>query len=389
MSMTNPDRIEMNPCQQQRLRHLIRAGTTAQQLVLRARIVLLASEGWTNTTIAQRVGVCVDTVRKWRHRWWVQPGTASLGDAKRSGRPPSFTPVQVAAAKALACQPPGASGVPLSRWSCPDLAAQVVADGIAASVSTSTVRRWLGQDAIKPWQYQSWIFITDPDFAAKAARVLDLYNGVWDGKPLSANDYVISADEKTSIQARCRCHPCLPPGKARMMRVSHDYHRGGALAYLAAYDVHRAKIYGRCEATTGIAPFTALVEQVMTQDPYASADRVFWVVDNGSSHRGQKAIDRLTEQFPNAVMVHTPVHASWLNQVEVYFSIIQRKALSPNDFTDLDVIEDRLTRFETRYNEAAKPFKWKFTTTDLADLLERLDRHQQNQTTNAAEPSAA
>jgi len=389
MSMTNPDRIEMNPCQQQRLRHLIRAGTTAQQLVLRARIVLLAAAGWTNTTIAQRVGVCVDTVRKWRHRWWVQPGTASLGDAKRSGRPPSFTPVQVAAAKALACQSPEASGVPLSRWSCPDLAAQVVADGIAASVSTSTVRRWLAEDAIKPWQHQSWIFITDPDFAAKAARVLDLYNGVWDGKPLSANDYVISADEKTSIQARCRCHPCLPPGKARMMRVSHDYHRGGALAYLAAYDVHRAKIYGRCEATTGIAPFTALVEQVMTQDPYASADRVFWVVDNGSSHRGQKAIDRLTEQFPNAVMVHTPVHASWLNQVEVYFSIIQRKALSPNDFTDLDVIEDRLTRFETRYNEAAKPFKWKFTTTDLADLLERLDRHQQNQTTNAAEPSAA
>ena len=389
MSMTSPDRIEMNPCQQQRLRHLIRAGTTAQQLVLRARIVLLASEGWTNTTIAQRVGVCVDTVRKWRHRWWVQPGTASLGDAKRSGRPPSFTPVQVAAAKALACQSPEASGVPLSRWSCPDLAAQVVADGIAASVSTSTVRRWLAEDAIKPWQYRSWIFITDPSFAAKAARVLDLYNGVWDGKPLSANDYVISADEKTSIQARCRCHPCLPPGKARMMRVSHDYHRGGALAYLAAYDVHRAKIYGRCEATTGIAPFTALVEQVMTQEPYASADRVFWVVDNGSSHRGQKAIDRLTEQFPNAVMVHTPVHASWLNQVEVYFSIIQRKALSPNDFTDLDVVEDRLTRFEIRYNEAAKPFKWKFTTPDLADLPERLDRHQQNQTTNAAEPTAA
>jgi len=137
------------------------------------------------------------------------------------------------------------------------------------------------------------------------------------------------------------------------MRVSHDYHRGGALAYLAAYDVHRAKIYGRRDATTGIAPFTALVAQVMTQEPYASADRVFWVVDNGSSHRGHKAIDRLAEQFPNAVLVHTPVHASWLNQV--YFSIIQRKALSPNDFTDLDVIEQRLTRFEVRYNTAANP----------------------------------
>ena len=252
MSMTSPDRIDLNLSHQQRLRYLIRAGTTAQQLARRARIVLLAAAGWTNTKIAHRVGVCVDTVRKWRHRWWVQPGTASLGDSKRSGRPPSFTPVQVAAVKALACQPPEASGVPLSRWSCPDLAAQVVTDGIAASVSTSTVRRWLAEDAIKPWQYQSWIFITDPNFAAKAARVLDLYDRVWDGKPLSANDYVISSDEKTSIQARCRCHPSMPPGKARMMQVSHDYHRGGAVAYLAAYDVHRAKIYGRCDPTTGL-----------------------------------------------------------------------------------------------------------------------------------------
>jgi len=124
MSMTSPDRIEMNLLQQQRLRHLIRAGTRAQQLAQRARIVLLAAQGWTNTKIAQHVGVCVDTVRKWRHRWWAEPGTASLGDAKRSGRPASFTPVQVAAVKALACQPPEASGVPLSRWSCPDLATQ-------------------------------------------------------------------------------------------------------------------------------------------------------------------------------------------------------------------------------------------------------------------------
>jgi len=91
-----------------------------------------------------------------------------------------------------------------------------------------------------------------------------------------------------------------------MMRVSHDYQRRGALAYLAAYDVHQARVFGRCETTTGIEPFTALVEQVMTCEPYTSARRVFWVVDNGSSHRGRKAIDRLAERFPNAVMVHTP-----------------------------------------------------------------------------------
>ncbi len=174
-----------------------------------------------------------------------------------------------------------------------------------------------------------------------------------------------------------------------MMRVSHDYHRRGAVAYLAAYDVHRAQIHGRCEDTTGIAPFTTLVEQVMTQEPYASADRVFWVVDNGSSHRGQAAIDRLAEQFPNAVMVHTPVHASWLNQVEIVFSIVQRKVLTPNDFDDLDVVVERLAAFESRYNQAARPFHWKFTTTDLADLIDRLDRHHPAITTDPAQPQAA
>ncbi|MDH6293326.1 transposase [Rhodococcus opacus] len=162
------------------------------------------------------------------------------------------------------------------------------------------------------------------------------------------------------------------------MRVNHTYKRRGAVAYLAAYDVHRANVFGRCEDTTGIVPFARLVEQVMTQAPYASAERVFWIVDNGSSHRGQAAIDRLAEQFPNAIMVHTPVHASWLNQVEIFFSIVQRKIISPNDFTDTDEVAARLAAFETHYNRAAQPFKWKFTTADLADLLARLDRHERD-----------
>lgn len=241
-------------------------------------------------------------------------------------------------------------------------------------MSASTVRRWLGQDALKPWQYRSWIFITDPDFRPKAEHVLDLYARTWQGKRLGDDEYVISADEKTSIQARCRCHPTLAPGQARAMRVNHTYGRGGALAYLAAYDVHHARVFGRCEPTTGIVPFMNLVEQVMTQEPYASAKRVFWIVDNGSSHRGHKAAGRLTAAFPNAVMVHTPVHASWLNQVEIYFSVVQRKVVSPNDFPDLAQVGDRLRAFEDRYNATAQPFQWKFTTSDLDDLLTRLDR---------------
>jgi hypothetical protein len=150
--------------------------------------------------------------------------------------------------------------------------------------------------------------------------------------------------------------------------------RAPTRAARAAYDVHRARIHGRCEDTTGIDPFTRLVQQVMSQEPYKSAERVFWVVDNGSSHRGQAAIDRLTTTFPNTVMVHTPIHASWLNQVEIYFSIIQRKVLSPNDFTDTDVVAQRLADFEERYNQTARPFRWNFTTNDLTDLLRKLDR---------------
>jgi transposase len=389
MPMTSPDRIELTTAQRGDLERLARAGRTEQRLALRAGIVLAAADGQPNARIAESLGICEDTVRKWRHRWCTAPGVSSLRDAKRSGRRPVFTAVQVAQVKALACTPPQETGQPLSRWSCPELARQAVRAGICESISTATVRRWLSEDALKPWQYRSWIFITDPDFQPKAQRVLDLYQRVWDGKPLGPNEYVISADEKTSIQARCRCHPTLPPGKARMMRVNHDYHRRGAVAYLAAYDVHRAKVFGRCEDTTGIDPFARLVEQVMTQEPYKSADRVFWVVDNGSSHRGQKAIDRLAEQFPTAVMVHTPVHASWLNQIEIIFSIAQRKVLSPNDFDDLDVVIERLAAFETRYNQAAKPFKWKFTSTDLADLMDRLDRHPPTITTDPAQPRAA
>jgi hypothetical protein len=140
---------------------------------------------------------------------------------------------------------------------------------------------------------------------------------------------------------------------------------------------HQARVFGRCAPTTGIVPFMALVEQVMTTEPYASAKRVFWIVDNGSSHRGQTAIDRLSRRFPNAVMVHTPVHASWLNQVEIFFSVVQRKVVSPNDFTDLAEVEQRLAEFEKRYNATASPFQWKFTRRDLHALLARISEHEQ------------
>ena len=207
--------------------------------------------------------------------------------------------------------------------------------------------------------------------------VLDLYQRRFHGRRLEPGEFVISADEKTSIQARCRCHPTLPPDQARIMRIEHEYQRRGALAYLAAWDVHQARLFGRCEPSTGIEPFGRLVEQVMTAEPYASARRVFWVVDNGSSHRGQASVDRLQGAWSNLTLIHLPVHASWLNQIEIYFSIVQRKVLTPNDFTDLAEVEWRLLGFQRRYEQTAVPFDWRFTRADLQDLLRRLDEKQQ------------
>jgi transposase len=344
---------------------------------LRAAIVLAAAAGASNAAIAAQVGAHVDTVRKWRRRF-AAGRLAGLKDAPRSGRPPVFTATDRAEAVALACALPAESGVPLSRWSCPELARELAARCQVAA-SASTIGRWLAADALKPWQHRSWISVRDPEFSVKAARVLDLYAGIWDGAPLGSNDYVICADEKTSIQARCRCHPTLPPGKARAMRVQHDCKRRGALACLAAWDVHQGQVTGRCEHTTGITPFSRLVRQVMTAEPYASADRVFWIVDNGSSHRGAAPVKRMTRAWPNAHLVHLPVHASWLDQAEIYFSVIQRKVISPNDFTSLDQIRDRLAAFEIRYNAIARPFNWKFTRTDLDDLLHRIDTHNKTQ----------
>lgn len=246
--------------------------------------------------------------------------------------------------------------------------------GIVASIGEATIWRWLSEDAIKPWNHRSWVFPRDPDFEAKAGRILDLYEGLWEGKPLGKHDCVLCADEKTSIQARRRRHSTLAPAPGRIMRVEHEYERMGALAYLAAWDVRRARVFGRCEASTGIEPFDRLVQQVMVQEPYCSGRRVFWIVDNGSSHRGQASIERLQSRWKNVVLVHTPIHASWLNQIEIYFSVLQRKVLTPNDFASLDELADRILRFQRHYEHVARPFQWKFTRRDLRDLMERLER---------------
>ena len=295
---------------------------------------------------------------------------------------PSFPPLDRAMVVSIACDVVARTGNPLSRQSTTDLAKRA-RDELGKPISRTTVWEILDADAIKPWQYEHWIFPRAPDFYAKAAVVLDLYQGYWRDERIDPFDRVISSDEKTSIQARIRIHPTLEPGPGRCRRVEAEYIRGGALQYLAAWDVQQGQVMGRCEAKTGIEPFGRLVRQVMEHPEYRTPcgrcdvrSRVFWVVDNGSSHRGETSVQRMSEAYANAILVHLPVHASWLNQVEVYFSLLQRKVLTPNDSTDLQELELRIRLYEELTNEQSKPFDWKFTKYDLFDLLQRIARRE-------------
>jgi transposase len=375
MSRRSPFEVHLSAEDRSVLEERASSRTAAHAEVVRARIVLMAADGARNVDIAHRVGVCVDVASKWRKRFF-EEGLEGLKDRPRPGRPRTFGDAVVAGIKALACEPPEQRDVPLSRWSSLELATHARSEGLVESISSSTVRRWLHDAAIKPWRVRSWIFPRDPEFATKAARVLDLYEGIFEGEALGPDDYVISADEKSQLQALSRRHPDLPAGPGRLRRVEFEYARGGTLAYMGAYDVHAARLFGAVADKTGIVPFMELAERVMTTQPYASARRVYWVVDNGSSHRGERSVERMRAAWPNAQLVHLPVHASWLNQIEVVFSVIQRKVVHQADFADLAALADRLGRFESRYNASARPFDWRFTSCDLAAMLARLDAHR-------------
>jgi hypothetical protein len=319
-------------------------------------------------------------------RWGFRFGRCNVGDGAgpraifRSQTTPDavasplFPPLDQALIHAMACETIAETKEPLSRQSLGDLVRRS-RKTLGRKISRSTVWRMLHEAAIKPWQYEHWLFPKDPRFAEKAGPILDLYAGQWESQPLGPKDYVLSMDEKTSIQARGRCHDEMPPESEQTRRIEAEYERNGALQYLAAWDVHRGMVMGRCEKKTGIKPFGLLVDQVLKQKPYEDATRLFFIVDNGSSHRGQASVERMRVRDQRIVLVHTPIHASWLNQVEIYFSIIQRKVLTPNDFATLEAVRVRLALYEELSNRTPRPFAWKFTRQDMLDWLKRASPH--------------
>ena len=207
----------------------MRQYTSPYYLVVRSKIVLLATQGLENRIIAEKLSLPRQIVSKWRKRFFEQR-LEGLEDQSRSGRPTAFSPLSGGSIKAPACELPGESGLALSRFSAQDIAPEVVSRGIAATITNTTVWRWLNADAIRPWRFRSWIFHQALNFEIKAKRALDLYHGRWQDRKLNVNEYVISADEKTSI--RPASHPPKSvPAADRYMPVEHEYQRKGALNY--------------------------------------------------------------------------------------------------------------------------------------------------------------
>jgi len=369
--------IRLSGKDKQVLRALTRAWKTARCVADRARIVLWTAAGVAVDEIACRLEIHRSTAINWR-QWYLERRAAglsaeeSLQDRPRSGRPPKFTPSEITQIKAVACEQPAKLKLPLSRFSLTDVLDWVLQAQIVSEISVSTVWRLLHQDAIRPWYYRAWLFPRDPQFAEKAGRVLDLYHGLWGGVPLGPRDYVISADEKSGLQVLARHHPTLPPIPGQPGRYEFEYERQGTLAYLAALDVFSGRAFGRVDDTVGIVPFGKLVDLIMGQAPYDTADRVFWIVDGGSSHHPITSPARLQAAYANVTVVHLPTHASWLNQIEIYFSILTRKALTPMDLPHKQAVKERILGFQERYNETAKPFRWNFTRDDLLERLKKL-----------------
>jgi transposase len=380
--------VTLTAAEREALKKRISGTRTAWRDRLRAQIVLAAAMGRSNARIARDLRISQDTARKWRGRF-ADRGLEGLSDLPRPGRPRQISAEARAAVVALACQLPAVTGVPLAHWTGPELAAELAVRGLASPMSASSVLRILAEHPVKPWQYQSWIYPRDPDFEAKAKVIVDLYQGYYDGEPLGAGDRILSFDAKPQINARSRLHPTLPAAPGRPVRYEHEYKRKGSLALLAGLDVHTGTVFASTPLSTGIKPFMDLAGQVMARPEYNSATRVFIIVDNGSDHRGQAAISRLAQAHPNAIMIHTPLHASWLNQIEIFFSVIQKKVVTPNDFTSLGELSATLLGFVARYNQTARPFSWKFTAANLHDLMHRISRHQQQDLQHEPQPQAA
>jgi hypothetical protein len=366
--------IRLSGKEKQELRQAKKKGRKDARLVIRILIILWADTGKTIAQTAEWLGCCEQTVLNWRERFLERRSegpVVALMDLPRSGRPPTYQAQERVQIVATVCEVLHEHQAPLSRFSTTDLHRIIVQQAGLEHLTHGSLARILAEDGLKPWRYRYWLFPRDPEFVSKACVVLDLYAGFWEGQRLAPEEYLLSADEKR-IQVLKRCHPGRPAIPGYPQQVEFEYERLGVVAYHVAWDVFRAQVFGLVAPTISIVTFNGLVDRVMTQTPYQTSARTFWIVDGGPAHHPSTFPARLRGLYPNAVAVFLPTHASWLNQIELYLSIVQRKVLTPMEADNAEVLTKRVLDFQDYYQERAQPFSWKFTAADLKNRLDAL-----------------
>ena len=361
--------ITLAPEQEARLQRLSTCYMAPFAMVQRAQILVLAHRHpeWQNATIARQVGCQVNTVKQWRQRWQT---TDALHDAPRAGTRRTFTPLQRAQIVALACSAPRPYGKPWQRWSGEKLAQVAVEQGLVTAIAPGTIRGWLRADKIKPWRYHSWQHSTDPQFVEKAVPVLDLYAHA---PALQAHgELIVCADEKTSIQARQRVSPTKAAAPGKVRQVADRYKRMGALQLFCALVVASGLTFPQTRTTKKFLDCKAFLLAFFQSALCAGIKILHLILDNGPTHAPKQLSAWLASlELAFEVRIYwLPTHASWLDQVELLFSKVQRDLLTPNDFPSLVALERDLAAYFAELNMHPKPIKWTYTKTKLLAKFE-------------------
>ena len=338
--------IVLTPAEKDVLEKTTRSHCAAKRDVLRASIILLASQGLQNKVIAEELDVSEKVVAKWRNRF-AQYQLAGLRDSSGRGRPKVFSGDDTLTVIRAACERPDIE----SHWSIRSLQKKLQKD-YHLEMSTATLQRVLADLDLKPHLCESWLESRDPEFEAKQTQIVGLYLNP------PENALVISVDEKTGIQALGRPEPSKPMRPGYVEKVDAHYQRNGTQSLLAALLVHEGKVMGQCYDRHTNEEFIDFMEEVVKHHP----DKDLYVIlDNLSVHKHQNVKTWLAKHKDRVHFVFTPTRASWLNQIELWFGILTRKVLKRGIFDSTEELVCKIMGFIEQYNKDAKPFRWTYT----------------------------
>ncbi len=346
--------VKLSKQERKSLESLTRRGTAQHRQVVRAQIALMAHKGATTTAIADAVGVSVQTVSHWRTRL-AKHGAEGLQEAARPGRPRRIGQAQRLELLALACEPAQAQG--RATPTLDEMVERAALRGVVKQISRSHLQRILQAGDMRPHRVRQWLHSPDPQFRQKVNEICALYRQAPKGS------VVLSVDEKTGIQAIERKHADRAPAPGRARRREFEYIRHGTQALIAAMDVHSGRVIGTCTDRRTQADLVAFMEQVAQAYPKG---RVHIVWDNLNTHRAQAVWEDFNVRHDHRFVFHfTPLHASWVNQIELLFGIYARRVLRHASHSSIQHLRERTEAFMNKRNQAPKPFKWTFAGFEL------------------------